>query len=138
MVNAISTDSIDKDEANCYLDRLVKGFCLRFGLTYKASSKINCLRYDSSKSKLKLTDIKDGIFINSSNKYVYYSKDYIINGVNSEVLTICLTNIDREFAILGSFVGLMNGEHLRVKGETELFYKIRDLHKCRPTSRPRR
>lgn len=138
MVNAISTDIVDKDEANCYLDRLIKGFCLRFGLTYKASSKINCLRYDSSKSKLKLTDIKDGIFINSSNKYVYYSKSYIINGVKSEVLTICLTNVNREFAISGSFVGLMNGEHLRVKGETELFNKIRDLHKYRPASRPRR
>lgn len=138
MVSTISNDIVDKDEANCYLDRLIKGFCLRFGLTYKISGKISCLSYDSIKSKLKLYDIKDGIFVNSSNKYVYYSKDYIINGLSSEVLTLCLTNIDREFAISGSFVGLMNGEHLRVKGETELFYKIRDLHKCRPTSRPRR
>ena len=138
MVNTISTDIVDKDEINCYLDRLVKGFCIRFGLTYKANSKINCLRYDYFKSKLKLTDIKDGIFIDGSNKYVYYSKDYIINGLNSEVLTVCLININREFAISGSFVGLINGEHLRVKGEIELFNKIRDLHKYRPTSRPRR
>ena len=138
MFNTISTDIVDKDEANCYLDRLVKGFCFRFGLTYKANSKINCLRYDSSKSKLKLTDIKDGIFIDSNNKYAYYSKSYIINGLNSEVLTVCLTNVNKEFAISGSFVGLMNGEHLRVKGEIELFTKIRDLHKYRTASRLRR
>ena len=138
MVNTISTDIVDKDEANCYLDRLIKGFCLRFGLTYKISGNIDCLSYESSKSKLKLYYIKDGIFVNSNSKYVYYSKSYIINGVKSEVLTICLTNVNREFAISGSFVGLMNGEHLRVKGETELFYKIRDLHKHRPTSRLRR
>lgn len=138
MVNTVSTNIVSKDEADCYLDRLVSGFCFRFGLTYKASSKINCLRYDSSKSKLKLTDIRDGIFVNSNNKYVYYSKDYIINGLSSEVLTLCLTNIDREFAISGSFVGLINGEHLRVKSENELFNKIRDLHKHRPASRLRR
>jgi len=134
MVNTISTDMLSKESINGYLNMLVRSFCFKFGLTYKIRGKLKCVSYNSVKSKLKLTDIdiKNGIFVNSSYEYAYYSKDYIINGLSSEVLTLCLTNIDKEFAISGSFVGLMNVEHLRVNSEIELFNKIRDLHKHRP------